>query len=86
MNIRQDLQDYLGRWAFGLSWGYLATGQKNPNNPINPVQLKNLKTESSGASASSFRIEDGSVAIQKAISSGVAEVIKYQMNDGLFMW
>ena len=35
--------------------------------------------------ARSFWIEDGSVAIQKAISSGVADVMICRMNDGFFM-
>jgi hypothetical protein len=37
-NIRQDLQDYLDRRAFGLKAS--RRKGKNPINPVNPVQKK----------------------------------------------
>jgi len=38
-SIRQNLQDYFDRRAFGLR--YLAAGEKNPIHPVNPVQKRN---------------------------------------------
>ena len=43
-NIRQDLQDYSDRRAFGLK--ATRRGEKDPNNPVDPVPKKKLKIES----------------------------------------
>jgi len=43
-NIRQDLQDYLDRRAFGLR--ARRRRRKNPINPVNPVSKKKSNIES----------------------------------------
>ncbi len=49
-NIRQDLQDYEDKRAFG----YLAAGEKNPLNPVDPVQKRDKKSNPFNAIGSNW--------------------------------